>query len=146
MRIAWFDSICGYCIACVVWGCVLQLRRHYSTESPLARKSSQKVKIVSRQAVNAGNTRDCQSQGKQDHEQTSRSTGQITALSYNGSDYPCRKRFKLYGPRWLAYGYCQISKGQGRASKDRRISRMTRDTLKQPLKSIPLAIRNSQRV
>jgi len=103
---------------CVVWRCVVQLRRHYPTESPLARKSSQKVKILSRHAANVGNIRDCQATGKLDHKQTSHSAGQITAPSYTGSDYPCRKRSKLDGPRWLAYGLLSNIQGVlGRASK-----------------------------
>jgi hypothetical protein len=94
-----FPSVFTFVIVCVcgvVWCRVVQLRRHYPTGFPLSINSFQKVKILSGRAANLGNTRDCQSPGKQDDKQTSRIAGQITAPNYTGSDQPCRKKSKLY--------------------------------------------------
>ncbi len=96
-----------------------QLRRTYTPKIRLARKSSQKVKIVSNHATNPANTRDCQEQEKLDHKQTSRIAGQRTAPSYTGSNYPCRKRSKLDGPRWLAYGLLSNIQGIRKSKQDK---------------------------
>ena len=122
-------SLFSWFRVCVVWRCVVQLKRTYPTESQLARKSLQKVKILSSHAANAGNIRDCQSPGKQDYKQTSRTKGQRTAPNYTGSDYPCRKRSKLDGPRWLSYGLLSNIQGIRKSKQDkegntRRIRRL----------------------